>query len=59
MQKDWSRVLREEIRRAPVVDGNDLNLKDPQGGEWDEWPADLQTREMPSGFHSLRFAAMH
>ena len=59
MQKDWSRVLREEIRRAPVVDGNDLNLKDPQGGEWDEWPADLQTREMPSGFHSLRFATMH
>lgn len=27
--------------------GSEMQLNDPEGGDWDEWPADLRVREFP------------
>ena len=55
----WARQLREECHEAgaayflkqlgrhPAVGGKPVSLKDPHGGEWDEWPTDLRVREVP------------
>jgi protein gp37 len=32
---------------APQIGDSYLNLKDPKGGDWDEWPEDLRVREFP------------
>ena len=66
----WARSIQEQCIKAgtaffvkqlgaePSEDGKSLKLKDPHGGDWHEWPADLRFRQMPSGFYSLRFAMM-
>ncbi len=39
---------------ANVVDrGSPVSLRDPQGGDWDEWPLDLRMREFPVQFRGL------
>jgi len=63
----WARSLHAQCRASgtaffvkqlgakPVRGVVPLKLTDEHGGDWDEWPADLRIREMPSGFHSLGF----
>jgi protein gp37 len=55
----WARQLRDECSRAgvpyflkqlgrvPMEDGKPVELTDPHGGEWDEWPDDLRLRAVP------------
>ena len=66
----WATSLREQCRASgtaffvkqlgakPVENGAALKLKDEHGGDWNEWPGELRLREMPTGFRSIRFAAM-
>jgi protein gp37 len=66
----WARSLHEQCRASgtaffvkqlgvkPVANGAPLKLRDKHGGDWNEWPADLRVREMPSGFRALGFVAM-
>jgi protein gp37 len=66
----WARSVQRQCKKAgtgffvkqlgakPVVDGTPMKLKNPHGGDWNEWPGDLRVREMPSGFRSLRVEAM-
>jgi protein gp37 len=49
----------KQLGAEPMADGKRIELPDAHGGEWAEWPAHLRIREMPRGFRSLRFAAMH
>lgn len=56
---EWARKLRDQCKELGInyflkqlgeraTDGGaELELKDPHGGDWDEWPEDLQVREMP------------
>lgn len=62
----WARDLREQCRKAgvaffmkqlganPVENGRPLKLKDSHGGDWSEWPEDLNVREFPRAFHEWR-----
>jgi protein gp37 len=56
----WLRSVRDQCRSAGVAcfvkqlgshprddDGRRLQLRDSHGGDWSEWPADLQIREFP------------
>ena len=64
----WARNLQTQCRAAgaafvvkqlgaaPVDNGVSISLKDQHGGDWSEWPRNLRYREMPKGFHALRFA---
>jgi protein gp37 len=36
-----------KFRQGPDADTIEINLRDPKGGEWDEWPPDLRVREYP------------
>lgn len=61
-QVDWVRELKmrchqegvaffvKQLGRRPVDGAEELNLSDPHGGDWDEWPMDLRIREMPAYF---------
>lgn len=56
---EWARSLTAECRGVtipifiqrlggkPHEGGLPLRLRDPAGGDWSEWPADLRTREFP------------
>jgi protein gp37 len=58
----WARDIREQCRKAgvaffvkqlgtrPVENGVPLKLHNRHGGDWNEWPEDLRTREFPSVF---------
>lgn len=60
---DWARTLRTQCSRsgtaffvkqlgaAPVENGKPLDLIDGHGGDWNEWPVDLQLRAIPNGFY--------
>lgn len=57
----WARGMRDACRaagtayflkqlgRQPVSNGAPLELRDPHGGDWDEWPEDLRVRQLPRG----------
>jgi protein gp37 len=59
---EWALHLQEQCRKVgaafflkqlgknPVFNGQPLKLKHRHGGNWDEWPADWRTREIPDGF---------
>ena len=62
---EWALSLREQCRRAGAAfflkqlgknatfNGRPLDLANPHGGDWDEWPvADWRTREIPELFCS-------
>ncbi|MCA9139910.1 MAG: DUF5131 family protein, partial [Planctomycetales bacterium] len=63
---EWLRDLRQkcndegvalfvkQLGRNPVVDGEPLTLRDPHGGDWDEWDEEFRVREMPEYFHGYR-----
>jgi protein gp37 len=65
---NWARDLRDLCRKQgvaffvkqmgakPMENGVRLKLKDPHGGDWSEWPADLRIREMPEAFRRYRSA---
>lgn len=56
----WARLLLAGCRAAQVPyflkqlgrvirdDGAPMRLRDPHGGNWDEWPVDIRVREMPA-----------
>jgi len=58
----WARELRDMCRekgvaffckqlgRNPVDDGVRMVLKDGHGGNWEEWPEELQVRQFPQAF---------
>jgi protein gp37 len=60
---EWALQLRDRCRhsrtalflkqlgRNPFFNGQPLQLRDPHGGEWDEWPDPAwRVREIPAGF---------
>jgi protein gp37 len=61
---EWALDLRDQCRRTetafflkqlgriPKFQGNAVKLKDGHGGDWNEWPASWQTREIPKQFLS-------
>lgn len=63
---EWAEELHEHCRkhgvafflkqlgRNPVVAGKPIRLRDPHGGDWDEWPSHLRVREFPEHFHRYR-----
>lgn len=62
----WARELRDDcarkevafflkqLGRRPTQNDRELTLHDPHGGDWDEWPEDLRTRQMPAAFYGPR-----
>lgn len=64
---EWAMELRDhchahdvafflkQLGRKPVLGGTVVQLKDPHGGEWDEWEDQtLKVREFPKAFHAYR-----
>jgi len=59
---EWARCLRDQcldqsiaffvkqLGARPIENGQQLPLLDAHGGDWSEWPEDLQLRELPVGF---------
>jgi protein gp37 len=47
----------KQLGALPVAGGDVLALKDPHGGDWNEWPAHLRIREIPADFRCLRNSA--
>jgi protein gp37 len=59
----WAYDLKEQCRKAgtalflkqlgakPIESGQPLKLKDPHGGDWNEWPEGLRIRQFPLGFY--------
>ncbi len=59
---EWALALREKCRarqipfflkqlgKNPFFEGKALNLKNPHGGDWNEWPLGWRTREIPKAF---------
>jgi protein gp37 len=41
-------VFVKQLGSNPSVNGTPLRLADGHGGDWNEWPAELRVREMPS-----------
>jgi protein gp37 len=45
----------KQLGRNPTLDGNPIQLKDPHGGDWNEWPPEApRVREFPKYFHEYR-----
>ncbi|QDU96269.1 DUF5131 family protein [Lignipirellula cremea] len=44
----------KQLGRRPSQDGLELSLADSHGGDWNEWDAQLRTREFPTYFHNYR-----
>ena len=44
----------KQLGRSPVRNGKCIALKDPHGGNWDEWDKDLRLREFPAFFRTYR-----
>jgi protein gp37 len=67
---EWVEQIREKCRksgvaffvkqlgRRPVKNGGGVKLKDPHGGEWDEWDTALRMREFPQYFYDYRKTAV-
>ena len=63
---EWAEELRDHCRkhgvafflkqlgRNPMMGGKPIRLRDPHGGDWDEWPSRLRVREFPGHFHRYR-----
>ena len=63
---EWAEELREhchkhgvafflkQLGRNPSRNGEVFRLKDPHGGEWEEWEEPLRVREFPAAFHAYR-----
>ncbi|MEO8614726.1 MAG: DUF5131 family protein [Luteolibacter sp.] len=63
---EWAEELREHCRKHGVafvlkqlgrnvfVKGKPLVLKEPHGGDWNEWPKEHRVREFPRYFHDYR-----
>jgi protein gp37 len=61
-QVEWALSLRQQCREAntafflkqlgrhPMFQGAPLNLEDSHGGDWTQWAASWQTREIPKRF---------
>jgi len=61
----WARSIRDDcaktgtalfvkqLGKCPVENGQPLDLSDSHGGNWDEWPKDLQLRGIPEAFYKL------
>lgn len=59
---EWARDIRQQcensgvafflkqLGRNPYQGGKALTLRDSHGGDWSEWPEDLQVRKFPLGF---------
>jgi protein gp37 len=44
----------KQLGRRPFFDGQPINLADPHGGEWDEWPdPNWKVREIPAAFRGF------
>ena len=41
------RHFLKQLGERATDGGAELELKDPHGGDWEEWPDDLRVREMP------------
>lgn len=58
----WARSIRDQCQQRgvaffmkqlganPLLNGRKLELVDPHGGDWKEWPKDLRVRQMPEAF---------
>ena len=45
----------KQLGRCPTRSGKAFHLKNPHGGDWNEWPDDsLRVREFPMYFHNYR-----
>ncbi|MEI6493687.1 MAG: DUF5131 family protein [Verrucomicrobiota bacterium] len=67
---EWVEQMREKCRKAgvaffvkqlgrrPVKNGDAVKLKDPHGGEWDEWDPAFRIREFPQHFYDYRKTAI-
>lgn len=44
----------KQLGAQPVSGTKSIQLKDPHGGDWNEWDVGLRIREMPAGFRNLR-----
>jgi protein gp37 len=67
---EWVEQMREKCRksgvaffvkqlgRRPVKNGSAVKLKDPHGGEWDEWDPALRMRNFPQYFYDYRKTAV-
>jgi len=44
----------KQLGRAPIDNGGSLRLRDPHGGDWVEWPADLRVRQFPHSTHASK-----
>lgn len=63
---EWAEELRDHCRkqgvafflkqlgRNPTREGQSVKLKDPHGGDWNEWEVELRVREFPQYFHDFR-----
>lgn len=47
----------KQLGRNPTRNGEILNLRNPHGGDWNEWEAHLRVREFPRQFHEYRSEA--
>ncbi|MDA7880905.1 phage Gp37/Gp68 family protein [Akkermansiaceae bacterium] len=59
---NWARDIQAQCKEAGVTffmkqlganitdDGFPLKVRDPHGGDWEEWPTDLREREFPEAF---------
>ncbi len=49
----------KQLGRRPMRNGEFLKLKDPHGGDWEEWDEHLRVREFPKAFHQYRNSVPH
>jgi len=47
-------MFMKQLGAKPEAKGVKIELEDPHGGDWNEWPAHLRVRDVPAGFRSLR-----
>jgi protein gp37 len=47
-RRDGAAPFVKQMGSVPVLDGAPLKLRDPHGGEMDEWPEDVRVREFPA-----------
>ena len=53
-RKNGVAFFLKQLGRRPMRDGELLKLKDPHGGDWEEWDEHLRVREFPKAFHQYR-----
>lgn len=67
---NWARIVRDQcahagasfflkqLGNAPLTNGIPMRLKDPAGGNLEEFPGDLRIRQMPRGFYEWGFGQL-